>query len=73
MTIMSSSTTTNEGMFKRDLERIGLEVEVYGRVAGIPVKSTVALPSIEGLRYMIRRKGFMSDAESARADQQCVD
>jgi len=66
-------TTINEGVFKRDLERIGLEVGVYGRVAGIPVNSTVALPSIQGLRYMIKRRGFMSDAELARADQQCVD
>ncbi len=65
--------TVNEGGFKRDLERIGLEVGVYGRVAGIPVRSTVQLPSVQGLRYIIKRKGFMSDAELARADQACVD
>ncbi len=68
-----SCTVINEGVFKRDLERIGLQVGVNGRVAGVQVKITVQLPSIQGLRYMIKRTGLMSDAELAHADQPCVD
>ena len=46
-------TTINEGMLKPDLEGVGLGMGVYGRVAGVLVKTTVALPSVQDFRYMI--------------------
>ena len=66
-------TTINEGIFKKDLERVGLEVGVHSRDAGIQIRSTVQLPTIQGLRYMIKSKGYMTDDELAKADQACID
>lgn len=61
-------TTTNEANFKRDLVNLGLVVGVPGYVAGIKVKSTVQLPTVQGLRWMIKRAGYMTDTEIAQSD-----
>ncbi len=62
-------TTVNEQGFKRDLEKLGLKVGVRGKVAGVNVGSTVQLPSVQGLRWMIKKAGYLTDAEVAKAEE----
>ena len=66
-------TTTNEANFRRQLEDLGLTVGVPGYVAGIKVKSTVRLPYVQGLRWMIKKAGYMTDTEIAQADAPYAD
>ncbi|DBA84436.1 hypothetical protein WJX77_008196 [Trebouxia sp. C0004] len=48
-------TTVNEQTFRRNLERLGLVVGVPGMVAGVKIRSTVELPTVQGLRWLFRR------------------
>ena len=66
-------TTTNEANFKRDLANLGLVIGVPRLVAGVKVKSTVQLPTIQGLRWMIKKAGYMTDDEIAQADAPYAD
>ncbi len=66
-------TTINEQGFKRDLQRLGLAVGSPARVAGVKVGTTVQLPTAQGLRYMIRKAGYLTDDEIALAESDYAD
>ncbi len=61
-------TTVNEQQFRRDLERLGLVVGVPGMVAGVKIRSTVQLPTVQGLRWLIQKAGYLTPDEIAQAD-----
>ncbi len=66
-------TTVNEQAFRRDLETLGLVVGVPGFVAGVKVRSTVQLPTVQGLRWMIKKAGYLTDEEIAQSDAPYAD
>ena len=63
----------NEQTFRRDLERLGLVVGIPGVVAGVRIRSTVQLPTVQGLRWMIKKAGYLTDSEIIQADAPCAD
>ncbi len=66
-------TTTNEANFRRQLENLGLTVGVPGYVAGVKVKSTVQLPIVQGLRFFIKKAGYLTENEIEQADAPYAD
>ncbi len=66
-------TTVNEQAFKRDLKQLGLVVGVPGLVACVKVKSTVQLPTVQSLRWLIKKAGYMTDHEVVQADAPYAD
>ena len=65
-------TTVNEQNFRRDLEKLGLVVGIPGVVAGVRIRSTVQLPTVQGLRWMIKA-GYLTDSEITQADAPYAD
>lgn len=63
-------TTINEQGFKRDLERLGLVVGIPAKVAGVKVGSTVQLPTAQGLRFLIKKAGYLTDEEISLAESE---
>ncbi|DBA95159.1 TPA: hypothetical protein ACH3X1_015712 [Trebouxia sp. C0004] len=54
--------------FRRDLERLELVVGVPGMVAGVKIRSTVQLPTVQSLRWLIQKAGYLTDHEIAQSD-----
>ncbi len=68
-----SGSALHEQTFRRDLERLGLVVGIPGVVAGVRIRSTVQLPTVQGLRWMIKKAGYLTDSEIIQADAPCAD
>lgn len=66
-------TTVNEQLFRRQLEDLGLTVGVPGVVAGIKIRSTVQLPTVQGLRWLIQDAGYLTASEIAMSDAPYAD
>ncbi|DBA85623.1 TPA: hypothetical protein ACH3X1_005200 [Trebouxia sp. C0004] len=49
------------------MERIGLVVGIPSVVAGVRIRSTVQLPTVQGLRWMIKTAGYVTDHEILQA------
>ena len=62
-------TTLNEKLFRRDLQSLGLPIGQMTRIAGVQCRGCTVLPSIQGLRYLIKKKGYLTQEEIDQADQ----
>ena len=66
-------TTLNEKLFRRDLQSLGLPIGMTTRIAGVQCRGCIVLPSIQGLRYLIKKKGYLTQEEIDQADQPCLE
>lgn len=66
-------TTVNAQNFRRQLEDLGLTVGVPGVVVGVRIRSTVQLPTVQGLRWLIKKAGYLTDSEIALSDAPYTD
>ncbi len=57
----------NEDDLKRDFKQLGL-VPKLARLAGTPRRGLITFPSIEGVFYLLRKKGWLTAAELALED-----
>ncbi len=46
---------------------------IPGVVAGVRIRSTVQLPTVQGLRWMIKKAGYLTDHEISQADAPYAD
>ncbi|KAL0043400.1 hypothetical protein WJX79_003619 [Trebouxia sp. C0005] len=58
----------NEDDLKRDFKQLGLEPRL-ARLAGTPRRGLITFPSIEGVIYLLRKKGWLTAAELALEDE----
>ena len=58
----------NEDDPKRDFKQLGLEPKL-ARLAGTARRGLITFPSIEGVIYLLRKKGWLTAAELALEDE----
>ena len=58
----------NEDDLKRDFKQQGSEPRL-ARLAGTPRRGLITFPSIEGVIYLLRKKGWLTAAELALEDE----
>ena len=58
----------NEDDLKRDFRQLGLEPRL-ARLAGTARRGLITFPSIEGVIYLLRKKGWLTAAELALEDE----
>jgi hypothetical protein len=58
----------NEDDIKRDFMQLGLEVK-SAKLAGASRRGLIVFPSIEGVMYLLRKKGWMTAAEMTLDDE----
>ena len=57
-----------EDDIKRDFVQLRLEVN-SAKLAGVTRRGLVVFPSIEGIMYLLRKKGWMTAAETVLEDE----
>ena len=62
--LISNWMLYNKDDITRDFVQLGLEVKA-AKLASITARSLMAFPSIEGITYPSRKKGWMTTADSA--------